>query len=318
MQKVTDEQEKRDEEFIRAWETHGTAAAVKEALGYTDLRNVYRRRRRIETRLGRKLVSNRPEADVWASSRLADIAIEVGDGTAVLFSDAHFWPGHHSDAFLVLLQVLDRIQPEYVIANGDLFDGSMVSRHPVSGWAQRPTVKQELEAVANSLSEIVACSPNSKRIWTRGNHDARIDMRLASAAPEFAGLHGFALADHFPQWQHVMSVTVNNDVMVKHRWHGGIHTAYQNTLKGGRTMVTGHTHTLEARPWADYNGTRYGIQCGTLADPHGPQFDYCENSARNWHSGFVVLTWHEGKLMPPELVHVHNGQAFFRGKVVHA
>lgn len=307
-----------DEVFVQAWQEHGTAALVRDALGMSDLRSVYRRRRKIEERAGVRLESRHPAAEEWATTRLADIALSIVDGTAVVFSDAHFWPGVASPSFGVLLQVLDRIRPDYVIANGDLFDGAQISRHPVGGWGKTPTVKEEIQAVDDALYEIEVAAPAAARIWTRGNHDNRIDARLASSAGEFAGVEGFSLADQFPRWQHVMSCMINGDVMIKHRWHGGIHAAYNNTVKSGVTMVTGHTHTLEARAWSDYRGVRYGIQTGTLADVNGPQFDYCENTARNWQSGFAVLTWHDGKLMPPELVHVSGGVALFRGELVRA
>ncbi len=49
------------------------------------------------------------------------------------------------------------------------------------------------------------------------------------------------------------------------------------------------THRLLVRPYSDYTGTRYGIETGTLADPHGPQFRYTENNPRDWHPGFLIM-----------------------------
>jgi hypothetical protein len=66
-------------------------------------------------------------------------------------------------------------------------------------------------------------------------------------------------------------------------------------------------------------GTRYGIDCGSLANVWGQQFGYTEDSSRNHRSGFAVLTYHNGKLMPPELCEVIDedaGLAFFRGKII--
>jgi hypothetical protein len=72
-------------------------------------------------------------------------------------------------------------------------------------------------------------------------------------------------------------------------------------------------------PWTDYNGTRFGVDCGTMADPFGPQFrDYMEDNPRNWRSGFAIITFHKGKMLWPEVVHVINeddGLVEFRGKV---
>lgn len=95
-----------------------------------------------------------------------------------------------------------------------------------------------------------------------------------------------------------------------------IHATYNNALKGGLTIVTGHLHRLAVTPWADYNGRRYGVDTGTLADPLGPQFEYLENNPTPWCSGFAVLTFRDGQLLPPELVEVIDGTAYFRGQKV--
>jgi hypothetical protein len=105
--------------------------------------------------------------------------------------------------------------------------------------------------------------------------------------------------------------------MIKHRYHNGIHAAYNNTMKSGASIVTGHLHALQVRPYTDYNGTRYAVDTGTLADPFGAQFTYAEDNPANHRSGFAVLTFHKGKLMPPELCEVVNeeeGLVFFRGR----
>jgi len=39
---------------------------------------------------------------------------------------------------------------------------------------------------------------------------------------------------------------------------------------------------------------------GCLADPYSPQFGYCEESRRDWRSGFIVLEFRDGKLTRPE------------------
>jgi hypothetical protein len=73
-------------------------------------------------------------------------------------------------------------------------------------------------------------------------------------------------------------------------------------------------------PVSDYNGTRYGVDCGTMSQPYGPQSaDYTELSPVNWRSGFVVLTYWKGMLLWPEVCHVideEKGLVQFRGDVM--
>jgi hypothetical protein len=107
--------------------------------------------------------------------------------------------------------------------------------------------------------------------------------------------------------------------MIKHRWHNGQHGVFNNTLKSGVSMVTGHLHSLKVTPWSDYTGDRYGIDTGTMSAIGGDKYIYTEDSPVNWRSGFAVLTFRNGELLPPELVQVideDDGLVFFRGEVI--
>ena len=101
-----------------------------------------------------------------------------------------------------------------------------------------------------------------------------------------------------------------------HRWKGGVHATHNNTAGSGKSMVTGHLHSLKVTPYSDYNGTRYGVDTGTMAHPWGPQFQYAMDTPRNWRSGFAALTFVDGRLMWPEVFHViDEGMIEFRGKI---
>lgn len=167
------------------------------------------------------------------------------------------------------------------------------------------------------MTEIAKAAKNAELIWPLGNHDARMELRIAADIPELGGLYGTSLKDHFPEWHPCFSAWVNRDVVVKHRFRGGIHATHNNVLWAGKTIVTGHLHSQKVTPLTDYNGTRWGVDAGCIADPFGPQFLYCEDSPRNWRSGFCVLTFENGVLLPPELVTVwEDGVIVFRGSTV--
>ena len=248
-----------------------------------------------------------PERVVW----------DIQSGVVIVFSDAHYWPGKASTAHRALVKFCKEIKPFGIVANGDVFDGASVSRHAPIQWEGRPTVKQEIEIVQERLGEILKAAPKAKRAWSLGNHDARFESRLATVAPEYANVHGMHLKDHMPEFDPCWSVWINDNVVVKHRHKNGIHSAHNSTMWAGRTMVCGHLHSMKVTPLTDYNGTRFGVDTGTLADPFGRQFtDYMEDNPRNWRSGFAVLTFHCGRLLWPELVHVlEEGIVEFRGRV---
>jgi hypothetical protein len=58
---------------------------------------------------------------------------------------------------------------------------------------------------------------------------------------------------------------------------------------------------LQVTAVSDLGGTRYGVDTGTLADPYGPQFSYCEGAPRDHRSGWAFLTYQGGNLLWPEL-----------------
>lgn len=258
------------------------------------------------------------EPEVVEVTHPARYEMQVEDGIVIVGSDAHYWPGVVSTAHRAFVEFCKEYKPKVIVMNGDILDGARVSRHPPIGWENTPTLAEEVDAAKDRLDEIYRAHKGAKRIWPLGNHDGRFETRLASVAPEYAKIHGVHLRDHFPAWQPCWSTWINDSVVIKHRYKGGIHATHNNTLNAGKTTVTGHLHSLKVTPFTDYNGTRFGVDTGTLADPDGPQFlDYTEDNAKNWRSGFVVLTFRKGRLMWPEVVNVlEPGAVEFRGEVI--
>lgn len=316
-----------DEEFIKSWQAaNGSPRQMAEVTGI-DESSIYRRRRALAKK-GVVLQSNPRNENpgsqgVWSFGDIGrayrkQLNYSIDNGSVIVFSDAHWWPDHETTcANHAMHELIKELKPAAIVANGDIFDGARVSRHAPMGWTQLPTVKQELEICQDRLADIELILPKGcQKFWNIGNHDMRFDRALVVGASEYEGVVE-RLEDKFDRWEMAWSLMVNDDVMIKHRYHNGIHAAYNNTLKAGRSIVTGHLHRLAVTPWADYNGRRWGVDTGTLAEPHGPQFDYAENNPSPHTSGFAVLTFRDGMLLPPELCEVIGGRAFFRGQCVY-
>jgi hypothetical protein len=312
-------------EFIEVWRTHRSAAKVAGVLDMPE-RSVHKRRREIELRRGVKLEADDLRAKQFnhrqtAHQHAQKLDLGILNGTIVVFSDAHFWPGIRTTAYKGLLHFIAKLKPQAVINNGDAFDGASISRFPRIGWDSTPTIIEELKACDAALGEIEEAAKKARHnawlVWCLGNHDARFENRLAANAPQYEHVHGFSLKDHFPAWKPCWAVW-NGDTVIKHRYKGGVHATHNNTVNSGVNIVTGHLHSLKVSPFDDYNGTRYGIDTGTLADPSGPQFEnYLEAGPTNWRSGFVVLTFKDGRLLWPEVVKVYEDNLVeFRGEVI--
>jgi hypothetical protein len=307
-----------DKDFLEAWEKHKSPAALAKLFKMSE-RRVHSRRRSLENRLNIKLTA---EKLIPPHLKKARHQAGLTDGIAIVFSDAHFWPGIRSTAFKGLLWAIKELKPHVIINNGDAFDGAAISRYPRIGWGHQPSVRQELEACQEALGEIEKAAHKARHhtqlIWPLGNHDSRFETKLAQSASEFEGVSGLSLKDHFPKWHACWSCWLTDNVIVKHRYKGGIHATHQNTQSAGISIVTGHLHSLKCTPYSDYRGTRFGVDTGTLAEIDGPQFmDYLEDSPVNWRSGFAVLTFKDSKMLWPELVSKHeDGIIDFRGQLI--
>ena len=295
-----------EDEFISLFERLG-ATELADQTGMT-VRAVQGRRVRIEAKIGRTL--HPPDRIKSSRARLhferktpQRVSIDVPDGYVFIGSDAHYWPDIISPAHRAFVKLAKKMKPKAVIMNGDMLDGASISRHPPMGWEGQPSLIDEIDTVKKRLGEIAKAS-DAGLFWPLGNHDARFEMRLAAVAPEYAKVNGVHLQDHFPDWTPCFSVWINDDVVVKHRFKGGVHATHNNTVAAGKTMVTGHLRSAKVTPYDDYNGTRYGVDAGTMADPGGPQFEYTEDNPRNHRQAFCILKFSNGRLMYPQLVTV--------------
>ena len=311
-----------DDDFIATWRRLQSVTDVANEIGLS-VRGVNVRRRNIEKNHGIILNAASPRSPDFKVSIPENgirVNVELDNGTIMVASDCHYWPGIISTAHRAFVLFAETLKPKMIVINGDAFDGASISRHPPGGtWESTPTVKQELEACQERLSEIEAASLNSKLHFLWGNHDQRFNARLSAQVGDgFKGIMGMNLTDHFPRWKFSMSLMVNGNCMIKHRYHNGIHAIHNNLIKSGTSFVTGHLHSLKVVPWTNYLGTSYGVDTGSLADVNGQQFTYSEDNPKNHRSGFAVLTFYNGKLLPPELCEVldeEEGIIYFRGNV---
>lgn len=317
-----------ESEFLKLWHQIGSPQRLAEHLGVT-VRAVYERRSRIEKARGFALPAFSEKAikhdtqsvKLVTSSRREANRFEITDGVILVGSDAHYSPGHVSVAHKALCNLLADMGTDVkaVVLNGDILDGGSISRHPALGFQKVPTVKEELEAVQERLGDIERVRPaGCKLLRTYGNHCNRWELRLANQAGQtWAGVQGMLLRDHIPHWEDSLRIDVNEDMVIIHDWHSGVHSGWNDVVKGGCHTVTGHTHELSAKAHKGFKNTHYGIKTGMLADEFQSEFDYrLGKPGFNWQSGFAVLTWKDGMLLHPEFCAVRdNGSAYFRGKL---
>jgi predicted phosphodiesterase len=309
-----------DEQRINDWKDNPSPSALSQKWGI-DVRNVHAWRRRVEGKFNIELKvgerTSRPKIPVPKIGARA--TFDIQNGEVLIGSDGHFWPGERSIAFDSFINLTQLRKPSLIILNGDALDGSKISRHAPGGWADLPDLADELAAVQERMAEIEYAAPQgTPLVICAGNHDTRFSARLAQMAPDFVRVKGCDLADHLPAWNFAWTCFINDTVVVQHYWHGGVHAAYNNALKSGKTIVTGHTHRLQTVQFADYNGLRYGIECGMLQEinPESDKLHWTRDTPLNWSAGFVHLEFVDGVLQEPTLVRVINGRCRFRGEYI--
>ncbi len=245
--------------------------------------------------------------------------------TMLVFSDAHF-EGHETASYQVMLKVLQDLvktrQLKCVIANGDIMDLSILStfaKYTLEITPRERTVQQEIldsQGQLNKIQKIINSAKYPiKQVATFGNHETRLSKFVSNWGRQFEDFEGFKMQNIFPDWDWAMSHLIDDTVMIKHRMRGGIHTAYQNSMRAGLNIVTGHTHQLNQRTFNTYSTTTMAVQTGHLSEDYHPYLE--DNVANDWNNGFAVITVDPvEKTIHPELVQVNNlfRTAYFRGK----
>jgi len=131
-----------DQEFIGLWNKHGSVVELSKILEISP-RNINSRRRKIEEKHGIVLAGvarNSPDFKVTYPENNIRVNVTLKNGVIVVGSDCHYWPGIISTAHRAFVKIIKELKPKMVVMNGDVFDGSSISRHPPSGWGSTPNI----------------------------------------------------------------------------------------------------------------------------------------------------------------------------------
>src|SRR3990167_3856608 len=108
-------------EFIQLYESIGPDAMVRK--GISNRRNIQGRRSRIEDRIGRRLISpTMKQRGAEPSQSDARISITIQNGTILVGSDAHYWPGIITTAHRAFVHFARELKPKVIVKNGDVMD----------------------------------------------------------------------------------------------------------------------------------------------------------------------------------------------------
>ena len=124
-----------DEEFIMLFQMYKSPSIMAAELGVSE-RSIYARRNALEARYQIQLET--VEVKNRIDPKPPQIDLGILNGTVIVFSDAHFWPGIRTTAYDGLIWAIKNLENvKAVINNGDAFDGASISRFPRIGWDKR-------------------------------------------------------------------------------------------------------------------------------------------------------------------------------------
>jgi hypothetical protein len=307
-----------DDLFVSTWQRLGSPDAVALELGL-QVRGLYQRRARLAKKgiyLPTNSTSTRPNTE-W-TPRLEferQRKFEVGTGTVIIFSDPHWLPDHRPASMQALLTLCKELKPQAVFCGGDAVDGDTISRwDPTRGHHKRFTVREELDTVKEHFTALDNVLGKTPRGWVLGNHDARLSRFVITKAPELSDMPGMRLEDWAPRWPLSWTIAINAGtegmLVLRHRNQAGM--LHLQAQKAGCHYAHGHLHNMNDNGKPTFAGTRYSIDCGSLADPDSEGFDYMEGNIPHV-TGFAVLTYQAGMLLKPEFCYMQRGEMWFRG-----
>lgn len=223
-----------------------------------------------------------------------------GITTCAILNDAQV-PYHDPVTFSLVYKFLGKIQPAYIILNGDWFDFYQLSR-----FCRDPIRKINLQSDINickeTLKSLRQVCPNSTTIWVLGNHEDRLRKYLWESAEELAFLDNLSFDELFGLKEldikiasYDKGILINNVFMVHHgdvvRKHSGW-TAKAMFEKRGGNGICGHSHRggnyrkrdtfNEYGWWENY--------CLCSLDP-----EYVDTP--DWQQGFSLVHWLGNRFM---------------------
>ncbi len=206
---------------------------------------------------------------------------------ALIINDVHL-PFHDKTTWRLFCQAVKKLQPGYVIFNGDILDMHNASRYPKSRGGNQ-LLKKEI-AKANKILDRFASMlpPHTEVHWTKGNHEARVEKRIMEELPEFEGLCTLTsllkIEERGWHW-HNEAVKIGNTWFTHTTGRTGKNASAQSLDDYGANIAVGHGHgaglvfrnTVEGQ-------IQFGMSNGYAADPTAEAMNYRETrrARREW------------------------------------
>ena len=216
----------------------------------------------------------------------------------IAIPDLHF-PWAHNRAVDWCVREVRRLRPKRVVQLGDLYDQYCFSKYPKNPNVSTP--RDELQRGRKLAQKfwhaITKASPDSERVQLLGNHDVRVNKRIAERLPELQGLVNLDDLYGFPDVQtldtdrdaYEFQLRPGHKVVVLHGWMTKV-GSHLNHFEN-RSVIFGHVHRphLLQRLGKPGRPNLFELNCGYMADPMAPVFEYGGTVEKRWQIGYGLV-----------------------------
>ena len=291
-----------------------------------------------------KPVKGLPKPEGWRT------AVIVPDAQIGYYRDAEgeLVSTHDEDAISLCLSMIRDLNPEVVVCVGDMLDAPEFGKYRTSP-AFALTSQASIDRAATFAAELRACAPDAEIVWLAGNHEERItnaaldNLKAAFGLKRGNDTHGLPVLSvpflcrfddsnvrYVPGYP-AGNYWINEKIKVIHgnRVKSNGSTAHAYLANEKCSVIYGHIHRRE---WAersrdDYDGAKTVMAAspGCLAKTNGAvpstrggiDLDGRPlNVVEDWQQGVGIVTFEPGDgNFFYEQIAIHDGQAWFRGKL---
>ena len=258
-----------------------------------------------------------------------------------------FVPLHDEAAIDLVVEFIKETKPDVIAMNGDNADFAEFGKYRLTP-AYQLTTQKTIDYLTTLAARLRSASPHAEIVWLEGNHEARLGNYILDNANAACGLKRGNIPSSWP----VMSLPylcrfdeygvkylpgypastywVNRKLRIihGHKVASGGSTAHKYLATEKTSVLYGHIHRRE---WAertrqdwDQDKTILAASAGCLARVDGvvPSvkggFDLDGRpipSTEDWQQGIAIVHYVSGDgPFHLELVPIHSGSMFYRGK----
>jgi hypothetical protein len=238
----------------------------------------------------------------------SELILSISD-THATFLDPFTW--------YTFLSTCRDLQPDKIIANGDIMEGSEISRFMhVPGWTI--PLRLEFEFAREMFRQLREVCPDAEIIWTAGNHGLdRLVAYITQGAPAIIGLPSLKFDELAGVKEYNIKLAMGGTIMspagqedappgltlydfyrVHHGTKLGATPALQELASAGRSGQSGHVHrgmvihgTTEAQAGMSW-------MCTPMGCTHRAGRAYMKGTTTGWQRGFGVAF-----ILPGQRVH---------------